>query len=189
MIKKVLVLIALVASILSASDYSVEKLTDAQKSTMLHIYEAGKKFDLGLTLAAIAWQESQLGAHPINLSDPSCGVFHVMPSSLIRRLPLKNNAWNRSRLCERLISDLDFSVSAALMELKYWQNYWRVRLKQKNVWKHMVASYNGGFAAGPNSNYVKVIAKKVRIVEQILREMKNDRNACKLDVPRGQRPR
>lgn len=124
----------------------------------------GSQVDLGLTLTAIAEIESTYGKYTLNLDDPSCGVFHVMPKSLIHRVDMKNTGWNRSRLCERLITDIDFSASAAILELKYWQNYWESK-NVKRVWSHMVASYNGGFKATLSSPYllkVRNVIKKLK---------------------------
>jgi len=136
-------------------------LSKEQKDVARFVYEKGKPFDLGYTLVAIAWQESKLGKYPINLSDPSCGIMHVMPRFLIKRTKMKDTLWNRSRLCERLISDKSFSIAAAILELKYWQNYWKSR-KVNRVWSHMVASYNQGFACDINSEYVKSIRKYIK---------------------------
>ena len=151
----------IVLSIALTSALTASSLSQNQLVLASNIYTKGEQFNLGYTLTAIAWEESQLGKYKINLSDPSCGIFHIMPRSLIKRTELKNNKWNRSRLCERLISDDDFSFSAALLELKYWQNYWKSKGVSK-VWSHMVASYNGGFRINIKTNvYLKRIKNKI----------------------------
>ena len=133
---------------------------------MYNTFNKAKEFDLEYTMTAIVWQESQFGKYQLNLDDPSCGVFHIMPKYLIKRTSLKDTSWNRSRLCERLINDYDFSFAAALLELKYWQNYWRSK-HVKMVWSHMVGSYNGGYI--PNWQYVEEIKNKIRLLKTMLK--------------------
>lgn len=158
-------LLLLLLTLTTLSAESISELSEPQKALANSIYSKGKKFDLGYTMVAIAYQESHLGKYRINLSDPSCGIFHIMPKSLIKRTDLTNNSWNRSRLCERLILDDDFSFSAALLELKYWENYWKSKGVSK-VWSHMVASYNGGFNATLDSPYLKAIKHHISILKK-----------------------
>ena len=118
-------------------------------------------------MVAITWLESNLGLQKINLGDVSCGNQHILLSSLIHRTGIKDNSWNRSRLCERLIADDDFSLTAALAEMKYWQNYWTSKGVSK-VWSHAVASYNGGFNINITTNkYLKAIKYKIRLLKQM----------------------
>jgi len=139
----------------------LKDLTAKQTAVMSSVFHKAKEFNLEYTVTAIVWEESQFGRYRINISDPSCGIFHIMPKSLIGRVDMKNTSWNRSRLCERLFIDDDFSFSAALLELKYWENYWHSK-KVTRVWSHMVASYNGGFHANINGSYVRKIKKKIK---------------------------
>jgi len=148
---------------------SLRNLSYQQKEILQYVYSRAKEFDLQLTMTAIAWQESQFGQFELDLHDPSCGIFHVMPALLAVKVGLDNNNWNRSRLCEKLIEDKDFSFSAALLELKYWQNYWRSQ-HVKRVWSHMVASYNGGYNISIKTNtYLKHIIHKIRLLKVYLR--------------------
>ncbi len=150
---------------LNLSAESITELSAPQKQLANQIYLEGNKYDLGYTMVAIAYQESHLGRYLISLNDPSCGCFSIMPSSLIKRTSLKNNSWNQSRLCERLIKDNDFSFSAALLELKFWQNYWKSKHVTK-VWSHMVSSYNGGYKANLDSKYLKRIKHLVHKLQR-----------------------
>ena len=156
------------ALIINLSAESITELSTTQKQLANQIYLEGNKYNLGYTMVAIAYQESHLGKYLINISDVSCGIFHVMPSSLIKRTSLKDNSWNQSRLCERLIKDNDFSFSAALLELKFWQNYWKTK-QVKKVWSHMVSSYNGGHKATLSSKYLKKIKHLVHKLQGIKR--------------------
>ena len=156
----------LLVLVLNLSAESITELSAPQKQLANQIYLEGKKYDLGYTMVAIAYQESHLGKYLINLDDVSCGNFHIMPSSLIKRTSLKNNSWNQSRLCERLIKDNDFSFSAALLELKFWQNYWKAKHVTR-VWSHMVASYNGGYKATLSTKYLKRIKYLVHKLQRM----------------------
>ncbi len=167
--KIILVLIILLGSLQATS---LSNLSYRQKQTLQYVYSRAKEFHLELTMTAIAWQESQFGKYTLSLSDPSCGIFHVMPATLAKDTNINPTKWNQSRLCERLIFDRDFSFSAALVVLKYWQNYWESK-NVPRVWSHMVASYNGGFDINIGTNkYLKHIIHKVRLLKAYLRRNK-----------------
>ena len=129
-----------------------------QSQVLAKTKHKGDEFDYGLTLSAIAWQESNFGKWKINLMDPSCGVFHIMPKFM------DTSKWRQSRLCERLISDYDFSFSTALQQLKYWENYWRSKHVSR-VWSHTVCSYNSGFRFNSNSQYLHDIKIRIRALK------------------------
>jgi len=160
---KLIITLIILLSTLQAT--SLKNLSINQQVTMRYVFEKGKEYDLQLTLTAIAWQESQFGLYVINIQDVSCGVFHIMPKSLIKRTDLKNNGWNQSRLCERLIEDIDFSISASVLELKFWLNYWESKGVSK-VWSHAVSSYNGGFKGKVNSKYVQDVKTKIKLLRK-----------------------
>lgn len=140
----------------------LQHLNPNQKKVLQKTFLKGTSFDYEYTLTAIAWQESNFNKYTINLNDPSCGVFHIMPKYLIQHIDMEDTSWNQSRLCERLIKDYDFSFSAALFYLKYWENYWKAK-KVSKVWSHTVGSYNGGFH--PNKKYIKEIRWKIRALK------------------------
>jgi len=127
------------------------------------IYIKGKEFNYGYTLVAIAYVESRLGKYMINLQDPSCGLFHVMPSTL------STNKWKQSRICEALIKDNDFSISVALKRLKYFENYWKNKgYRGTKLWRRTVNSYNSGF--GNNPKYVQKVINAVKKFRYIIKD-------------------
>ena len=68
MLKLILILFSL---FLYASPFKkIDSLSKEQYNNLIWIYQQGKKYNLGLTLTAIAWQESHFGKYSINLSDP-----------------------------------------------------------------------------------------------------------------------
>jgi len=161
MLKLILLLFSL---FLYASPFKkIDSLTTKQYNNLIWVYKQGKKYNLELTLTAIAWQESKFGKYPINLSDPSGGLFHNLLGSVCYRLELTPNQWNQSRILEKLISDKEFALQQAVAELYYWKSYWKVRNK-KYLWKRMISSYNGGHKG--NVKYYRDIVKKIRYLKR-----------------------
>jgi len=158
-----LLLVLLTFSLYASPFKEIDSLSKKQYTNLIWVYKQGKKYDLELTLTAIAWQESAFGKYPINLSDPSGGLFHNLLSSVCCRLSLTPNQWNQSRILERLISDKEFALQQAVAELLYWNNYWKVR-RSTRVWSYMVMSYNGGHR-GSKKYYIDIV-KKVKYLKR-----------------------
>jgi hypothetical protein len=118
-------------------------------------------------MAAIAWQESKFGKWMINLSDPSCGVFHNLLKSVAKREGKSVSKFSQARICEQLIEDFDFSFSQSLAELEYWKNYWKSKgYKNNELWRRTVMSYNAGFNYKNGKTYLDNIIKKIRILKK-----------------------
>jgi len=163
MLKLILTLVFISLSLYASPFKKIDSLTTEQYNNLIWIYQQGKKYDLELTLTAIAWKESHFGKYPINLSDPSGGLFHNLLGSVCCRLNLTPNQWNQSRILEKLISDKEFALQQAVAELLYWKSYWKVRNK-RYLWKRMISSYNGGHKG--NIRYYKDIVKKIRYLKR-----------------------
>lgn len=166
--KKILLLSLLICVSVDASSTQLmnelKALNSEQKKVLHDTFSKGDKFDLGLTMSAIAWEESQFGMIPINLSDPSCGVFHNLLSSVASRNNMRLNGYTKNKLCIRLISDYDFGFAEGLSELLYWKNYWKDK-KVSNTWSRMVSSYNAGWKYKNGVRYLKKIRAKVRALK------------------------
>jgi len=158
-----LLLVLLTFSLYASPFKEIDSLSKKQYTNLIWVYKQGKKYDLELTLTAIAWQESAFGKYPINLSDPSGGLFHNLLGSVCYRLELTPNQWNQSRILERLIRDKEFALQQAIAELHYWKGYWKVRNK-RYLWKYMISSYNGGHKG--NIRYYRNIVKKVKYLKR-----------------------
>ena len=56
----------------------IDTFNNNQLEIIAYAYNYGKKYDLGITLAAIAWHESCAGEFRMNFSDPSAGIYHCL---------------------------------------------------------------------------------------------------------------
>ena len=171
---KLILLLMLSMSIFAGSKFDkhineLRTLSAKQKTVLFTTYAKGRQFDLGYTMSAIAWQESYFGAYPINLSDPSFGIFHNNINSVCARH--KCSKWKRSRLAERLLFDYDFAFSEALAELEYWKSY-HVSKRHKYTWSLMVSSYNAGYnySSSAGKRYLKNIRYKIKILKYWFKE-------------------
>lgn len=177
MLRKTLIALTLFVSLVAAQSTasSLEEeefnaFTVEQMEVLCKAYELGKPFDLGHTMAAIAWQESMAGVYLVNMQDPSAGVFHNnLKSVLARHEELQDTNWQRNRIAQKLIDDIEFSGAEALAELEYWRS-----IHGKYAWFEVWRSYNGGFAylkpeGGPckrATQYAIRLNKKVQFLIQ-----------------------
>lgn len=176
MIKKLIVGIILLLSLAAAQDTlassleekQFQRFNEKQLQVMKKAYELGEPFNMGYTLAAIAWQESSAGLYLINLSDPSAGVFHNNINSVMARHPdIANNAFQRNVMAQKLVQDMEFSASEALSELEFWKSEYG-----EGNWFLIWQSYNGGYyAVRPETKgyeqsyeYAKAINRKVNFL-------------------------
>jgi len=161
--KKFLSILLILSGLFANSlDNELKSLTPKQRYVMHYVFYKTKQFNLGYTMTAIAWQESKFGKYPINIHDPSCGIFHIMPKYQT------DNRWKQSRMCERLIADKDFSIATALSVFKYWYNYWRSKGYSKKLsWKKAIMSYNGGVKG--NKKYYQQIVRKIKALRKVLK--------------------
>jgi len=150
----------------------LNKLNMSQYRILISTFSKAHPFDLQYTMTAIAWHESTFGRNPINLSDPSFGVFHNLITSVVSRTGTKDTAWNRSRVAERLLLDFDFSFSQSLAELKYWDNYWKSK-KVPKTWSKMVMSYNAGHKYQNGEAYLKAIKDKIKALRSYTQDHNN----------------
>ena len=145
-------------------EVELEKLTEEQYQVMLGIMHYGDEYELGMTLAAIAWKESGFGKFNMNLGDGeygSFGPFHIRLDYAAKRHN-KTSDWSRSRLAERLLYDLEFATKEAANVLKSFKN-------KKCNYSCSLARYNGGYTAHKNSkalDYAKDVKKRVKAIEK-----------------------
>lgn len=149
------------------SDWEYHALTPRQKHILFQAYTYGKEHDLGYSLAAIAWQESFVGHDivPINLQDPSAGLWHKNVYMAIRETrDVPVNGLQVNLMAKRLIDDTGFAASLAISDLKRW------KMLRNGDWMDTWASYNAGnfYESKQGRRYAREISRKVRILKRTL---------------------
>ncbi|EPU3828887.1 transglycosylase SLT domain-containing protein [Campylobacter coli] len=176
--KLILLMVISVSTLLSNNELfskyykDLTKLNIDQINIMSISYFTGKQNDLGHTLAAIAWKESDFGRYSINLADGKYGSFGPYQIHLhlhVKALGIKTT-WSRSREAERLINDVEYSSKVALEHLLYWKE----RSKgNKSPYKNMIASYNAGNAGLKNKvgkAYAEDVVIRVKVIEKFMKD-------------------
>ena len=181
--KHVLILLMLTLALYSSS--STERMAGElnhisynQKEVMIRAYMKGRNSDLGYTLAAIAWNESNFGKFNINTADGnnlkykgSYGVYHVLLNSAMGREGSKSN-WHASSVAEKLYTDMDYCVDKALIELEFWNRVWRDKGVDR-VYSHTIASYNAGYKSLDSrygTEYAILLLKRVRVLKKYFKD-------------------
>lgn len=139
---------------------AVSELSHEQKDILVRSIQIGEKRDLGYTLAAIAWVESQAGLYPINANTHAYSPYHILLKTAMVRRGVENTPFNRSMLASKLVNDLEYSAELALEEIEYWQ---KIRGKRNTF--EWLASYNGGWKASEKSesiNYANKVMHKIK---------------------------
>ena len=152
-------LLVLLASLLY-SDCELETLNLEQKRVMAKTYIKAKPYGLELQFMAIAWQESKFGKEPINLNDPSCGVFHNLIDTVMDYNGFsRTNNYLRNSVCAKLIKDFDYSFHHALEVVLFFMDY------HKGDWRKAIASYNAGFRTTSGTTYLQAILSKMSLLK------------------------
>jgi hypothetical protein len=143
-------------------DQELHRMTDAQHQLLMRAIAYGAPYDLGYTLAAIAWQESRVGSVPVNITDPSFGPFHGKMDTVMKRVTVTDTAYNRNVIAAKLLKDFDFAAAMAVKELLFWKKV------HHGNWRKMVRSYNAGYNYRSKSaaRYAQHIANKVNAIKR-----------------------
>lgn len=132
------------------------------------LFEAGKPYDLGYTLLAIAKVESNYGQVKININDPSCGITHIHLKYFLKKYNIKDTPFNRNLACQRLVDSDDLSISESIAILTYWKSRLCGRWGcTKSQWDRVWSAYNAG--NNYESKAGKAYASKIR---KIIKELK-----------------
>lgn len=145
-----------------------KKLDADQLNTMMEIYKRTKPYDLAYSAIAIAWQESNLGKWQVNLSDPSCGLYHQSIILFMKKNKIKDGEFNRNKVCGELISDIDFSTATLISELEAWKITHRKRI---NIWDYVYRSYNAGFnyESEKAKEYSLKIRARIKVIKRYIK--------------------
>lgn len=114
--------------------------SDEQREVLQQSYDFGKPYDMGWSLAAIAWKESSAGLKLANFSDPSFGVYHILLKTAAAHEGVDINSDPKSgiNIATRLLWDNSYAADHAITVLNYWLG------RHNGDWSKAWASYNGG---------------------------------------------
>lgn len=135
------------------------------------LIEAGKPYDLSLTLLAIAKVESNYGQVKVNLQDPSCGVTMVHLKFFLKRYNIEDTPLKRNFACQRLMNNDDLAIAEAVAILTYW----KTKLCGKwgctsSEWENVWGAYNAGKRYDGKAGVA--YSKKIR---KVIKELKKDK--------------
>lgn len=146
----------------------LQTLSKQQVVDMMFAYAKGLPHDLGLTLAAIAWKESNFNTIPVNVTDGkygSYGMYHVMLDYAAKRHGAKSS-FTKNKLAARLLNDKHFASEEAIRVLRSFAS------KRCNL-HCQIASYNGGTRglAIPRARaYAEDIKLRVKALDKLFSE-------------------
>lgn len=119
---------------LAAKCKDIDSLSLIQKHNISFAYSYGEKYNLGLTLAAIALVESSAGKYRLNVRTNDLGLFQVNATTAENTLKLEKY-YDKLELHQRLVYDDVLGAEIAVSVLKHFE---------KRGWQGMVKSYNEG---------------------------------------------
>ena len=159
--KLVLMALILISSLYGKSklEYAWSHLSTQERMCIFNSYRAGLKYDIGLTLAAINWQESVGGRYRISIDGNDVGIYHVNLYWYFKEFNIENTMWNRSKYATILITKPKIEeayVITKLINLKLIHKHWI------DVW----TAYNG------SKEYSIKILNKVRFLRRKFKHFK-----------------
>jgi hypothetical protein len=114
-------------------------MSDYQVYIMYKSYMWGLPFDMGYSMAAIAFAESSAGLYLDNPNDPSAGVHHILVWHVMDDLGIERTNENIEITMEMLASNFSLSAHYAIEVLSYWYN------EHNGNWYNTWRSYNRGY--------------------------------------------
>jgi len=157
---KTFIIYTILASVLFAGlKDDLNHLSSQQREVLKAAYDYGEPFDLGYTLAAIAWKESSFGIDLISETD-DYGVFQINLYTYKNRFSDEITDLNATdmQLQIILINDFATNASAAIAELTFW------RSAHSGDYTKMLESYNGGWRGNPQ--YADKVKDRVKVLIQ-----------------------
>lgn len=152
-------LLTMIFSVLfSVSALAKCDLTPEQQSVLHFSYSYGAPHDYGLTMVAIAMEESNLGKWRINLSDPSASPWHVTIDKAVDKLGWEHTPFNYNRAAQLLMEDIYFGAAIALETILWWDDV------RDGQWRRVVESFNAGY--GSNPEYVRRIIGHINTIKE-----------------------
>jgi hypothetical protein len=141
----------------------IKNMTMKQKVVLYKAYYFGLEDDLGYSLAAIAWQESEAGKILVNAFDPSFGIYHTLLSSAaVRESKQDATNYEKNIIAQELIDSQQFASKHAIAEMKYWLS------KHNGNYMKAWASYNAGHKMENGKSYASSISSKIGTLKKCL---------------------
>lgn len=169
--KLILLIIAPVIIFASMAEFNTEinynSLSKSQKKMLVTLYNYGKQFDLGYTIAAIAWKESNVGEYMLNINSRNnydCGMFQNNVKSVHSREGRKLTKYSADKTCQKLMVDINYALLHVTEELEYWKNLYPDDFMK--IW----TSYNKGFnnSKAYTDEYALDILLRVKILQKYI---------------------
>lgn len=150
---KILFLILIVTNIYSFSlEDDWKSMSPKERRTIYKSFVTGSKYDLGLTLAAICWQESKGGRWQICTNYDGFGLYHISIYWYLKELKIKDTIFNKSEYATILLTQPEVSERFVIKKL---QNLYATYGDYKTVWW----KYNG------SKKYSELILAKVKFLK------------------------
>jgi hypothetical protein len=141
----------------------IQNLSLIQKHNLHKSFHYGKEFDLGYTLAAIAFVESSAGNFRLNVRTNDLGLYQINATTAERTLGIENH-FEKLALHQRLIHDDKLAASIAITTLLHFD---------KGNWREMLQSYNEGYRWRTNKEsrkkaeaYANRVADTVKLLKK-----------------------
>ena len=135
---RVAILLIMFVSIMYAGklDKDWHSLSDQERQVIYNSYCVGKQYDIGLTLAAIAWHESKGGRWQIGTRSEDYGIYHINIYWYLREIKVPVNMWNKSKYATILMTNPEIAETYVITKLI------NLKLAYKD-WGKVWSRYNG----------------------------------------------
>lgn len=152
-----------------------DNLTKTQKQMAGLIYDRTSKKGYGLTMIALAWQESRLGQALENKADPSCGVIHILLPTYFALYKQQDTPQKRDEICKILKTHHYIAIDTALEVFEHFINYHTPKNKKltiqdaAEIYKRAIQSFNCGYRVNTKTclNYYSDVMAHIKQLEKI----------------------
>ena len=163
---RTLVLIAflLLLAINLLADQSLKQqwrdLSPQQRSLAYSTYRIGSMQNVGLTLTAIAWEESYFGKYQISVKSQDYGIWQANIKWFLANKGKEDNLYNRNYFATKLVTSEHFARQYAIEQILMWHS-------RKGNWYKVWVAYNSGTTGTTKGKqYADRILKKVKFLKR-----------------------
>lgn len=166
--KKIMMAMCFVIPSTSLAYENCPVLSAEQKAVIEYSKSRGSLYDLGDTLATIAWQESNAGVNVINAHSQDFGVYQGNYKTLCVQSGIQPGTFKCNQEVQKVVFNIEVAADHAIETLTWWRDYYRSREHKKNVYELMVRSYNAGFS--PSSKDADIYWEKFKKNYKLVKE-------------------